>query len=160
MKRREFITLLGGGAVAWPPWALAQPMQRRRLGVLMNLAADDAEGQARITAFAQALKQLTRTVTSSRAAAWYATDLISLTSSDGRLSTLIAYSREKSRRVSLIEDVLNFWRRWHLRYGCLSGSISASADAIFASLSPVRSATLSDRVDRRVHTDRLVLPRL
>ena len=59
MKRREFITLLGGAAAAWPLAARAQQGERmRRIGVLMPLAADDPEGQARIAAFLQGLQQL------------------------------------------------------------------------------------------------------
>ena len=62
MKRRQFITLLGGAAV-WPLAARAQQAERmRRIGVLMNLASDDAEGQARLAAFHQGLQQLGWTV--------------------------------------------------------------------------------------------------
>ena len=62
MRRRDFITLLGT-AVAWPVAARAQQReQMRRIGVLMNLGSDDAEGQARNAAFLQGLQELGWTV--------------------------------------------------------------------------------------------------
>ncbi len=57
MKRREFITLLGGAA-AWPLAAGAQSGPQRRVGVLMNGAATDAEAQSYMAAFVQGLRQL------------------------------------------------------------------------------------------------------
>jgi putative ABC transport system substrate-binding protein len=59
MRRREFIKSIGGAAIAWPLSARAQQGERmRRIGVLMNLASDDAEGQARLAAFQRELRQL------------------------------------------------------------------------------------------------------
>jgi hypothetical protein len=56
MRRREFI-LAGGATIAWPLAAWAQ-QPKRRIGVLMSMAADDPEGQARFAAFLDGLQKL------------------------------------------------------------------------------------------------------
>jgi len=59
MKRREFITLIGGAAATWPLAARAQqPHRVRRIGLLVPATADDREFQARVGAFLQELQQL------------------------------------------------------------------------------------------------------
>jgi putative ABC transport system substrate-binding protein len=63
MRRRDFITLLGGAAAAWPLAARAQQVVKvRRVGVLLPAAADDAEFQTSVGAFLQGLQELGWTI--------------------------------------------------------------------------------------------------
>ena len=63
LQRREFITLIGGAAAAWPIAAQAQqPERMRRIGVLIPTTADDAGYQARMGAFHQGLALLGWTI--------------------------------------------------------------------------------------------------
>src|SRR5262245_35855574 len=59
MRRRDFIKSMAALGVAWPLVAHAQQSERvRRIGVLLNLTADDPQSQIRLAAFAQGLQQL------------------------------------------------------------------------------------------------------
>jgi putative ABC transport system substrate-binding protein len=59
LRRREFITLVGGAAATWPLAVRAQQPDRvRRIGVFMDLAEEDSEGQARVAAFRSGLQDL------------------------------------------------------------------------------------------------------
>src|SRR5262249_44470725 len=91
LARREFIVALALAAVAWSRAARAQQVERvRRIGVLMYWTADDAEGQARLAAFTQTLKQL----------GW--TDL----RIDTRWATADDIHRHAAELVALAPDVL------------------------------------------------------
>src|SRR5262245_43974388 len=58
LRRRRFITLLGSAAAAWPLAVRAQQREKmRRIGVLLNAAADDPDFQAWVGAFQQGLAQ-------------------------------------------------------------------------------------------------------
>jgi putative ABC transport system substrate-binding protein len=58
MKRRDFVTLLGGAAATWPLAARAQPDRVRRIGMFMNLSESDSRSQRRVAAFRQGLQEL------------------------------------------------------------------------------------------------------
>jgi putative tryptophan/tyrosine transport system substrate-binding protein len=57
MRRRDFIKVIAGSATSWPLAALAQQSEQRRIGVLMNIGADDPQAPALLGAFSQGLAE-------------------------------------------------------------------------------------------------------
>jgi putative ABC transport system substrate-binding protein len=95
LKRREFVTLLGSAA-AWPIAARGQQERVRRIGVLMQLAADDPDGPPRITAFAQGLQE----------AGWTLGRNLRIDYRWGAVSTDLAARKSAAELVALAPDVL------------------------------------------------------
>ena len=129
MKRREFITLLGGAAAAWPLAARAQQRERmRRIGVLMPATADDPEAQARLAAFLQGLQQL----------GW----------TDGRNVRIEIAGPQAIRRHSQTRGGIGRARAgrhprdWQLDRGAVAAGDPHRADRVRAS-SPIRSVPAS-----------------
>jgi putative tryptophan/tyrosine transport system substrate-binding protein len=86
MRRREFITLLGGGAAAsWPLAARAQQQPAKRIGVLMGPAENDPQGQSEMTVFRQGLQTLGWTGRNLRIAYRWA---------DGEVSRMRTFAKE------------------------------------------------------------------
>jgi putative tryptophan/tyrosine transport system substrate-binding protein len=119
MRRREFITLVGGAA-AWPLAARAQ-QNKRRIGILMPLPANDREGQVRVAAFLQGLQEFGWSVgrnaiidirwsTDSAEARKYATELIALapdvilTSSTLAVAPLVQLTRTVPIVFTIVAD--------------------------------------------------------
>ena len=58
MRRRDFMKIIGGAVAGWPPAATAQQDGRERRIGLLNIAADDPDGQENVAVFLQTLRQL------------------------------------------------------------------------------------------------------
>jgi putative tryptophan/tyrosine transport system substrate-binding protein len=101
MRRRDFIKVIGGGAVGWPLVARAQQADRvRRIGVLMNLAADDPQSIKQMTAFLGGLQEQGWTPGSNLQIEYR------WAGGDGNLTRLDNYRKYASELVALVPDVI------------------------------------------------------
>jgi len=122
MKRRDFITLLGGTAAVWPIATRAQQGDRRRVGIFMDLGEQDREGQTRVTAFREGMQKLGwiegRNVTyeyrwtagNPAVMERYAAELVALKPEvimNGGLPTLIAMQRQTRTTPIVFAQVLD-----------------------------------------------------
>jgi putative ABC transport system substrate-binding protein len=132
--RRQFISVLGGTAVAWPLALRAQqPERMRRVGVLMNMAEDNPEGQVFVAEFEQAMRQSGWTAGNMRIdVRWGANDV----DLDGKFATEL---------VALAPDVI-------LASGTLSLAallrVTRTLPIIFAQVSDPVGAGLVDNLAR------------
>ena len=134
MRRREFITILGVAAVAWPLAARAQPVGMRRIGVLMGFPESDREGQAFVAAFRDGLRQL----------GWIEGRNIRI---DRRWATpgdAESFPRLANELVALQPDLICRTARPPLRH-CYD---KRAASLSFSRLFPIRSAVASSRAFR------------
>jgi ABC-type uncharacterized transport system substrate-binding protein len=122
VKRRDFITLLGGTAAVWPIATRAQQGDRRRVGIFMDLGEQDREGQTRVTAFREGMQKLGwiegRNVTyeyrwtagNPAVMERYAAELVALKPEvimNGGLPTLIAMQRQTRTTPIVFAQVLD-----------------------------------------------------
>ena len=122
LRRREFLTLLGGAAAAWPLAARAQQGDRRRVGIFMDLAEEDREGQTRVAAFREGMQKLgwtegqnitydyRWTAGSPAVMERYAAELVALKPEvimNGGLPTLIAMQRQTRTTPIVFAQVLD-----------------------------------------------------
>ncbi len=122
MRRREFLMLLGSAAAAWPRAARAQqPDRMRRIAVLMSIEEGDPEGQARVAAFRQGLRELGWTEGGNLRIDWrwsggdlarvraYATELVRLAPEVivANSSPVLAAVREATRSIPIVFVIVN-----------------------------------------------------
>jgi len=131
IRRREFITLIGGAGAAWPLAARAQQVERmRRIGVLMNMTADDPESQARLSAFVQGLQELGWTIGRNVQ--------INYRWSDGDAER---YRRQTAEMLALEPDVI---LSWGAEIASGSQKVSHPVPIVFAqSIDPVGSGMVA-----------------